>query len=456
MLKYILTEFRLIALLAALTWVSGQAAAQSLFDEMLVEGDTVSVPADMGDGKVILPGMTLPTDTTIMVEDMMYTETFFLPVVFDHLDIFLKEKAGNILTDSMPSAEGPMAFFDRVVLRDYRQRYFLQHLMGERPWVARYSMSKMPRPPKKFVMKLDPSHAKLTVEEFKEAPLDTMKKVVPGNDINHIYWLHTFDGSLQFSQAYISPNWYQGGKSSLNAIGFVQYNVKLNNKFHPNVIFDSTVSYKLGLNNAPDDTIHKYNISEDILQLNSRVGFKAFRKWFWSMTLQFKTQVLNSYRVNTNDLVAAFMSPGQFNLGIGMTYNHENRRRTFSAAVSLAPFSYNLKTCTNPDLNPVSFGIDEGKTSKSEFGSSVEVNLRWNITYNISYNSRLFAFSDYHYLQGDWQHTIDFSINKYMSARIFANLRYDTLAPERDDTKWHKWMFKEILSIGFNYRFSPI
>lgn len=433
-----------------------KGAAQSLFDELIVEGETVALPSDSQGGLVVLPGMTLPTDTTLNVSDRMYNEIFYLPMVFDHYDMFLSEKAGDPLNESFPEEGEPSSFFNRLVKRNYRQRYFMQQVMSEMPEIVHYNMATMPRPPKKFVMHLDPSTAKLTVEEFKAAPIDSMKQVVPEIEPTRINWLHSFDGSLHFSQAYISANWYQGGNSNLNMIVGALYNVKLNPKFNPNVIFETTVSYKLGLNNALEDSIHKYNISEDLFQVNSKFGLKAARRWYYSITAQFKTQLLNSYKVNTNEMIAAFLSPAELNVGVGLTYSYENPRKTVQFSASIAPLSYNLKTCTNPNLNPEAFGIDAGKTSKSEYGSSLELTFKWRLTYNIQYSSRLFAFTDYHYLQGDWENTIDFSINRFMSARIFAHLRYDSQAPVVADTSWRHWQFKEILSIGFSYKFSRL
>ncbi len=431
-------------------------SAQSLFDELLIGGETVTIPEDSPGGKVILPGMTLPTDTTINVGDMMYNEVFYMPLVFDHYDMFLSEKAGDPLTEEFPPEGEGDSFFNRLVKRNYRQRYFMQEVMAGNPEIVKYNMATMPRPPKKFVMHFDPSTAMLTVEEFNEMPVDPMKQIVPDIEPTRINWLHTFDGSLHFSQAYVSPNWYQGGNSNLNMIVNALYNVKLNPKFNSNVIFDTTVSYKLGLNNAPEDSVHKYNISEDLFQVNSKFGLKAARRWYYSITAQFKTQLLNSYKVNSQDLVAAFLSPAELNIGVGLTYNYENPRKTLYFSASIAPLSYNLKTCTNPNLNPEAFGIDPGKKSKSEYGSSVEVNFRYNLTYNITYTTRLFAFTDYHYLQGDWENTLDFSINRFMSARIYAHLRYDSQASRLPDSEWFKWQFKEILSIGFAYKFSRL
>lgn len=107
------------------------------------------------------------------------------------------------------------------------------------------------------------------------------------------HWIRTFASSLQFSQAYVSPNWYQGGNNNLNTLIKVQYDVKLNPKYHPNLLFVSTLRYKLGLNSAPDDDLRNYSISEDLLQFNSTLGIKAASRWYYSLTAQFKTQIFN-------------------------------------------------------------------------------------------------------------------------------------------------------------------
>ena len=63
-------------------------------------------------------------------------------------------------------------------------------------------------------------------------------------------------------------------------------------------------------------------------------------------------------------------------------------------------------------------------------------------------------FTDYKYVQGDWENTLEFSINRYLSTRLFAHLRYDTSVPPLEGSKWKRWQFKEILSFGLSYKFS--
>ncbi len=419
-------------------------AVPSLWDLTDADGNQLN-PEDFG------PQPLVP-DSTLVVDDLVMGELSFMPLIFSGYSVGLPAQSVNPV-DPASAVPAEMNWAERAVYRDTRNNVFAQDFMIAHPELVRYNIESMPRPPKEFRMEVDPSQAKINVTEFTR-DVQEMVSVAKPVELDRINWLQNFDGSLQFSQAYVSPNWYQGGNSNLNAILNLIYDIKLNQAFHPNLIFETTVQYKLGINNAPDDTIHSYNISEDLFQVNTKFGVKAAKRWYYSLTAQFKTQLLNNYKTNSNDLSAAFLSPAELNIGLGMTYNYENPRKTFNFSAAISPLSYNLRTCTNTRLDPAAFGIEEGRRSISEYGSSAELTLRWKLAYNIEYFSRLFLFTNYEYLQGDWENTITFNINKFLTTKIFAHLRYQSDALPMEDTRWHKWQFKEILSIGFSYKFS--
>ncbi len=254
----------------------------------------------------------------------------------------------------------------------------------------------------------------------------------------------------------MSPNWYQGGNNNLNTLANIYYNVKLNTEYHPNLLFETTAQYKLGMNNAPDDSIHNYNISDDLLQINTTFGIKAAKRWYYSFTGQFKTQVLNSYKKNSHDLNSSFLSPGELTAGIGMTYNYANAPKTFTFDASIAPLSYNLKTCISNRIDPTAYNIKEGRKTSHNFGSSAELRLFWKLAYNITFSSRIFAFTDYDSAQADWENTLSFDINRFLSTQVYVHMRYDSATPPCEDENWKKLQVKEILSIGFAYKFSSI
>ncbi len=273
------------------------------------------------------------------------------------------------------------------------------------------------------------------------------------DDIERINWLHNFDSGVQFSQAYLSPNWYQGGTNSLTLLVNLLWDVKLNEVYHPNYLFTNSLSYKLGLYSTPQDTYHNYGISQDLFQWNLKAGIRARNNWFYSFTAQFKTQFIHNYGENSLERKASFMSPGELNLGIGMTYTKTNKRGNFKVNASISPISYNLKTCIDRKIDPTQFSIPEGKRFYNQIGSNAEITADWKITSNINWQSRIFIFTDYDDFQADWEHTINFSINRFLSTQIYLDMRYDTTSANTDQG-WRYWMIKEILSFGFRYAFS--
>lgn len=384
---------------------------------------------------------------------LYFPKAFFGPMVYTQYELldsvdFMDTKASGVKQDALTWINRQVALGNKMLR--IKQNYIIQH-----PEKVKYNYSTLPAPPKEFKAEVNPENATINVDNL-SIDKSSVDNAVTANEVKRINWIKSFDGTLQFSQAYISPNWYQGGNNNLNMIANAIYNVKLNQTFYPKYLFDTTVQYKLGLNSAPDDSLRSYSISEDIFRVNSKLGLKAAKSWYYSFTLDFKTQLLNSYKKNTTDLAAAFLAPAELNLGLGMTYDYSRPDKKVTFNASLAPISYNLKICANDKMDETAFGIEEGHSTVSQVGSSAECKLTWKIAHNINYTSRLFLFSNYNYIQGDWENRISFDINRFLSTNIFVHLRYDTSSVYEPESKWKYWQLKEILSFGFSYKFSTI
>ena len=328
---------------------------------------------------------------------------------------------------------------------------FIYRLMVENPYYIDYAYWKLPKAPK------------LPEEDFSfrgylkrlnlpEVKADRPLEVHP--DGERINWLHVCNVGLQLSQAYVSSNWYQGGTSHLAVLANFLWDVQLNNVYYPKLIFQSAVSYKLSVNSTPDDQYHEYSVSQDLFQYNLKLGYKAVKHWYYSFAAQFKTQFFNSYPANSETRSASFLSPGELNLGLGMTYTKENEAKTLKFSATVSPASYNLKTCIDPKVDPVQFGIRAGRKWLNEVGSNAEVNFMAKLWGNTTYTTRLFLFSDYKTFQGDWENTLNFQFSRLFSTQIYAHLRYDSSADSSVSRRWRKLMLKEILSVGISYTFS--
>ncbi len=372
-----------------------------------------------------------------------------MPLVFD------KQQSAAAVSQELgkqqPGLKVDDTWIDRAQQRWGRTHDTRYRLMINKPELVPFNENVLPKPPKEVVVETSPADAELQVEPRNLAT--EQFKPIDRREVKVHNWLHSFVGSLQGTQAYISNNWYQGGENNLNLLADVQWDCNLNQKLHPNWLFNNTLHYKLGVATAKGDTLRNYSINEDNFQFSSQVGYKAVKNWYYSATLFFKTQLLNSYVTNSKTLAASLLSSGELNLGLGMTYNYKDQEGYKTLTLSIAPLSYNMKICRDIEkIDPTKFGIEAGHHFKHSFGSTVEMKFEWKITPSINWKTRLYAFTDYKYVQGDWENTLVFYVNSFLSTQIFTHLRYDKSRPWNQD--WRYWQFKEILSFGLTYKFA--
>ncbi len=396
---------------------------------------------------------SLATDSLVMdsVPVLPLPGVFFIPQVY----------VGYALTDtlSITPEEAPvpgttlgsqaMQWIQREnrmskFITSTRQRHAIYH-----PENVRYNIKDLPKAPDVVMVTVDdPTKATVSIGDLSADINAQVEKV----EINRQHWLNKLGINFQLSQAYISPNWYQGGTSSLNLVADFTYSSNLNTKYHPNLLFENFFQWRTALASAPDDQYRNYNITENRLQINSKFGYKASSKWYYTITGVFKTPIFNSYKSNSKTLTGSFLSPGELNLGLGMTFNTANRNKTLTFNATIAPLSYNLKTVINKNMNPVSQGLEEGRKTKNSVGSNVDAVLNWKLSYNINWRSRLFFFTNYEYSQADWQNQFQFVINRFLTTNLNIDMRYDTsIKSANRDKEWGLLQLRELITIGFTY-----
>ena len=264
-----------------------------------------------------------------------------MPLVFD------KQQSAAAVSQELgkqqPGLKVDDTWIDRAQQRWGRTHDTRYRLMINKPELVPFNENVLPKPPKEVVVETSPADAELQVEPRNLAT--EQFKPIDRREVKVHNWLHSFVGSLQGTQAYISNNWYQGGENNLNLLADVQWDCNLNQKLHPNWLFNNTLHYKLGVATAKGDTLRNYSINEDNFQFSSQVGYKAVKNWYYSATLFFKTQLLNSYVTNSKTLAASLLSSGELNLGLGMTYNYKDQEGYKTLTLSIAPLSYNMKIC---------------------------------------------------------------------------------------------------------------
>lgn len=361
----------------------------------------------------------------------------------------------EVVTEAVPVAEPFQlrpSWLSSAMEAMEMQEDLMYEMMVEDPSKIRYSYWTLPVPPR---MKEEATGFEDYMNRSNIIGMKVAGAVLRERHIDKIHWLHNVSTSLQFSQAYISKGWYQGGSDYLSLLGNFYWDLQLNTVWHPKLLFTSTLQYRLGFNTIDNDQFRKYQISQDVLQYNLKLGYKAVSNWYYSVTGQFRTQVLNRYPNNSMTRVNSFLSPATTDVGLGMTYSKQNKKRTFSLNTSIAPFSYQMTMSVDPEIPETNFGIEKGKRFVSKMGSTADINWNWKIFKNVNYRSRMYLFSDYKMFRGDWENYFDFSFNKYFSSQVQLLFRYDTNRNnETPKESLKKWQMKEIMGVGLTYSFS--
>lgn len=260
------------------------------------------------------------------------------------------------------------------------------------------------------------------------------------------FWKTGGEGSMQFSQNYISDNWYKGGDSNNAMIAQIRLFANYNDQ--QLIEFDNELQFNLGFITSPSDTVHQYRTNNDLFRITSKLGVKAIAKWYYTLSAEFKTQFFSNYETNSDKKKSAFMTPTELKLGLGMDYKLEKEKINLS--LLLSPLTYNMKYLMDRDVDPSAFGLSAGHQHLDEFGSRVQVTHTWKIISSITWDSRLSYFTNYKRVEAEWENTINFVLNRYLSTKLFFHARYDDSVAREEGEGY--FQFQELLSFGINYK----
>ncbi len=291
------------------------------------------------------------------------------------------------------------------------------------------------------------------------------------------FWKSGGFASFNFNQVSLS-NWAAGGESSLSFTSFINgfANYKKNK-----TTWDNSISLGYGILKSNGNPIRK---NEDKLEFGSKLGHLAKGKFFYAALMTFRTQFDDGYNypnqadMNQKVFVSKFFTPAYLIISIGMDYKPTDFLSFYlSPATGRFIFvnSSNLADAGAYGVDPAEYDasgnkIKKGRTSKAEFGAYFNGKFQKDIMKNVNLMSKISLFDNYTdpkpkkraNIVVNWEVMVGMKINKYLAANIYTNLIYDDriMVPTKysDDKKkveesGPRTQFKEVLGIGFSYKF---
>ena len=96
------------------------------------------------------------------------------------------------------------------------------------------------------------------------------------------------------------------------------------------------------------------------------------------------------------------------------------------------------------------YGLEEGKSSIFDKGSTLVSNLTYDFSKYISWTSRFKYFTNYSKVEAELENTLNMSLSQFFSTRIYLHLRFDDSVPSHEDFKYLQ--INEVISFGLNYK----
>ena len=258
------------------------------------------------------------------------------------------------------------------------------------------------------------------------------------------FWTTTGKFSLQFTQNYFSENWYKGGNNNVTMLSNLVLEANYNDQ--KRVQWDNKLDLRLGFVTATSDSIHRYLTNNDKIDLFSKLGIKAAKNWFYTVSSEAKSQFLPGHKANDRRTYSKFLAPLDVYVSLGMDWKPKFKNGN-SFSLALLPFSYKMRLI-NDEEESIHASYNMRDNSKIEFNSKIK------IVKDFTWKCRFYYFTSYEYVESEMENVLSFQFNKYISSEVYTLWRFDDNRSRKYyDNTLGFFQFKEYFTLGLAYNF---
>lgn len=200
--------------------------------------------------------------------------------------------------------------------------------------------------------------------------------------------------------------------------------------------------------------------NEDVLKFDFKADWSISGNWSYSSTISLATQFAKGYKSRTDKtLKSNFMAPGTIDVGLGLDFTGKK----FPLSISLYPVTGKLTCVLDKELQQLGInGVEKGKRSKSQLGSSVKIKYAQAFYHDIfKFTSEFKIFYNYEIpANAQWTPKLEINATRFLSTSLFADFIYDETANTpfgKDENKSHfkrYLQFNYIVGLELKYRFN--
>lgn len=315
---------------------------------------------------------------------------------------------------------------------------------------------------------------------------DDVKKQLQTENKDTVAFIYGGVFNLGFNEGFLH-NWAAGGELgsiTANAV-FSGFTIRMKHRH----IWTNNLDMNYGLFYAYSNRFVPRK-TDDRIDLTSKYGIRldTASDFYLTGLFNFKSQFSKAYDYSQSNWdtfsTSRFFSPAYFTLAIGMEYRRGSNLSLFlSPAAARFTFVDKYYTIRNPEG---AFGVEYGKTTRTEFGAYFSGRYMVDITKNLSFRTRLDLYTNYlaknsvdslgMVVKKDNPGNVDvlfdnlfaWKVGKFVSLTLGATMIYDNDIPYQktyiDETGTEVlkddpgaglgWVqLKQILTIGFIYKF---